>query len=202
MLPSAAAVCSGQQLAEVIGVTLRQIERLAVAGVLKPVRCKLRGKHFRLAESIQRYLAYREKSVIEQTKGADNDYIAARASRMRALAEQEEMNLRLRKGELLRSDDVDFTVTKMLTATKSHFLALASRISRLLLPHVADETSNANFQSVYKIVNDEVRLCLTEASEFTMADIISRADRAEYLGIDEQTLEEIEQQRNGEEPQD
>jgi hypothetical protein len=32
------------QLSEVLGVSSRQIERLTVAGVLKPVRCKANGR--------------------------------------------------------------------------------------------------------------------------------------------------------------
>jgi hypothetical protein len=60
MLPSADVICSGKQLSEVPGVSSRQIERLAVDGVLTKVRCKANGARYRLAESVQRFLAVRD----------------------------------------------------------------------------------------------------------------------------------------------
>jgi len=37
-------------------------------------------------------------------KGADDAYLSARADRMRCLAEREQLDLRLKKGELIRYD--------------------------------------------------------------------------------------------------
>jgi phage terminase Nu1 subunit (DNA packaging protein) len=104
LLADANAICTGMQLSEVLGVSSRQIERLTVAGVLKPVRCKANGRRYSLSDSVQCYCAHQEQYITERVKGADDAYLSARADPMRCLAEREQLDLRLKKGELIRYD--------------------------------------------------------------------------------------------------
>jgi hypothetical protein len=104
LLADANAICTGMQLSEVLGVSSRQIERLTVAGVLKPVRCKANGRRYSLSDSVQCYCAHQEQYITGRVKGADDAYLSARADRMRCLAEREQLDLRLKKGELIRYD--------------------------------------------------------------------------------------------------
>lgn len=50
------AICTATQLGQVLGLGTRQIRHLESEGVLKQARCKLKRKHYRLAESVQSYL--------------------------------------------------------------------------------------------------------------------------------------------------
>jgi phage terminase Nu1 subunit (DNA packaging protein) len=184
MLPTSDCVCSGKQLGEVLGMNLRQIERHAQSGVLKPVRCKLRGKHFRLSESVQAYQRYREEIVKQQCSRTSDAYEKARSRRMAAEALCAELRAGELRGELLRADDVDRAVCSVLSIARSHLMAIPSRVTHSLLPHVAAETGNANFQAIHQIVTADVRRSLTEASQLEANGISRRRDRAKRNGED------------------
>jgi hypothetical protein len=113
----------------------------------------------------------------------------------------EEMRVKLQRGELVEVSHVTAVVTGLLLVIRSHLLARPSRITRLLLPHVANEKENANFGSVYQIMNDAVRTALTEASECRCRDVLSRKQiAAVHRGASVEELAEMEQKRNGEQP--
>jgi phage terminase Nu1 subunit (DNA packaging protein) len=134
MLPSADAVATGKQLGEVLGVTSRQIERLAVDGVLKPVRCKARGKHYRLAEAVQAYLQHQRDFLRQQFSGNGNaEYDAARTRRMQALATAEELALAEKQGTLLNAADVDFWVSLTIRNFRDQIRAVPSKVMHALV---------------------------------------------------------------------
>jgi hypothetical protein len=109
---------------------------------------------------------------------------------------------RLQRGELLERSRVTFIMTSVLLAVRNHLLSLASRITRQLLPHVADSTGDANFQAIYQIVKDQVRAALTEASEFKAQDILNRKREPAHRGASVKDLAEMERERNGENAED
>ena len=80
-------------------------------------RVKLKGKRYRLSESVQRFCAYKEQYAIERTKGVDDAYIAAQAERMAALAQIEQLRARQIRGELVKVADVDFWISSSFFST-------------------------------------------------------------------------------------
>jgi phage terminase Nu1 subunit (DNA packaging protein) len=152
------AICTGAQLAVIFGLRERQIDRLRISGVLKPVRCKRRGKHYRLADSVQSYLAYREKYVAELVKGNDDEYMKARASRMTALAEMETLRLKEKRGELVRLDIIQEIVGMMITNTRDRLRAIPSRLMHPLRGEIDPLKINV-------MLGDEIDKTLTELAD-------------------------------------
>src|SRR5437016_5653436 len=105
-LNDADAICSGNQLSQIIGCSPRQIDVLRVEGVLSCVRSKLRGRRYRLAESVQRYCAHQKQIVKAACSSSSNGngYSAARTRRMAALAAIEESRSKHVIGEFVRRD--------------------------------------------------------------------------------------------------
>ena len=136
----------------------RTVQRLTKQGIFRLARDR-RGRQlkarFVLGEVIPAFCEHlRELATADPH---ESSYAEARARRMQASAESEEMDLRLKRGELLEVSRVTSQVTSLLLTVRNHLLALPSRITRQLLPHVLNENENANFQSVYSIANGEVR---------------------------------------------
>src|SRR4029450_6862198 len=102
-LNDANAICSGNQLAEIIGCSPRQIDVLRVEGVVSCVRSKLRGRRYRLAGSVQRYVAHEKQRAAKQraTRNGSSAYEDARTRRMNAAALIEEAKARQITGELI-----------------------------------------------------------------------------------------------------
>jgi phage terminase Nu1 subunit (DNA packaging protein) len=141
-----------------------------------------RGRRgYSLAQAVQEYLAYQAK-FIEKRCGSDSAYELARTRRMKAQAITEELRAGEARGTLLRRDYVARVVMEVLSHARSHLLAIPSRVSYSLLPHVNEK--DANFQAIYQKVNAEVHRGLNEASQL------------EKNGIGKRTQRE----RNGEEP--
>src|SRR5260370_13182768 len=129
------AICSGNQLAAVIGCSPRQIDVLRVEGVLSCVRSRLRGRRYRLADSVQRYVAH-QKQITKAacSSGGNGDgYNAARARRMIAIAQVQEARSKQVAGEFVRRDRVVEVMTRMLAIVKSHVLHIPSKCSRLIV---------------------------------------------------------------------
>jgi phage terminase Nu1 subunit (DNA packaging protein) len=163
-------------LAALCVVSERQIQRLAKQGVLRLAKDRnrrlLRGRYV-LGDAVPRFIEHLRDSITSDDPNAAA-YAEARARRMAANAEMMQLELRHKKGELLDGEHVDSVVMSLLLTVRNHLLALPSRITRQLLPHVADATGDANFQAVYSTVNGEVRAALTEASEFDVKQITAR----------------------------
>jgi len=137
VLNDANAICTSAQLADVLGISTRQVDSLVSTHVLKPVRSsalKLRGKRYRLSAAVQAYLAYREQCVREQSAAGRNGdaYQSARARRMNAIALIEEAKARQLSGEFISRRSAEITVTNCLSAIRNKVLALPNRLSRIL----------------------------------------------------------------------
>jgi phage terminase Nu1 subunit (DNA packaging protein) len=90
------------------------------------------GKHYKLADSVRRYLEYQRGCVTQQLKADQSDYTIARARRMAALGRVEEMRARQLSGELVRRDRVLFVMTNLLSVVKNHMLGIPSRVMHRL----------------------------------------------------------------------
>jgi hypothetical protein len=115
--------CSTLELAEVLGLTPQHIRRLHDQKVLR------RNKHgFRLAESAQAYLQYREAVVRKESSKFGDSYTRARASRMLALAQIETLRARQLRGELIKGEDADSTFMLILRNARDRLRAIPSRL--------------------------------------------------------------------------
>jgi phage terminase Nu1 subunit (DNA packaging protein) len=150
------ALCTAQQLGAVLGKSVRQIHHLAAEGVLQT---QAGGSRYKLADSVQLYLAYQRKFVTEQCRTQTAAYDSARTRRMAALAEAEELNLAIARGEMLRRSRVVLIVTTLLGAVKNHVLAIPSRCTRQIV-------GQRDAAKVRAILDSACRDTLREASEF------------------------------------
>jgi phage terminase Nu1 subunit (DNA packaging protein) len=187
LLPNPQAICTGQQLAEVLGVTPRQIDRLRASGVLKPVRCKAKGR-YRLGDSVQSYLRYRDQYVTERLKVADDAYNKARAKRMAAMGAMAELELSAKRGQYLYKPDVEFHLSTLLQNCRDRILAIPSRTMHSLV-------GRTNAMECNKIVGDEVNLALNEIADQRCFDWQRmRKDQIAFLqgeGFSEEQAEEM-----------
>jgi phage terminase Nu1 subunit (DNA packaging protein) len=108
---------------------------LAAQGVLEKATDSagkpLRGR-FNLLESVNAYIRYLRSQLAGGLSGAD-EYTIARARRMSALADIEQLRLKRIHGELHHREDVNFCLTQMITAAKQRLLAIPSRCARPLV---------------------------------------------------------------------
>jgi phage terminase Nu1 subunit (DNA packaging protein) len=158
LLPNVDVICNRQQLAEVLGVSDRQIDRLVVDHVLKPARCKLRGKHFRLSAAVQSYLAHRERYVTERSAGSNGAYDAARTRRMAAIASREELRLAAEQGEYLHKPELEFHFGMLLRNCRDRILAIPSRTMHQLAGQTDARECN-------RIIGAECNLALNEIAD-------------------------------------
>lgn len=156
------------QLARWFDCTPRHIQRLTVEGVLTRARDEegneVRGR-YEVAATVFAYVRYL-KTLAKVDDASETEYQRLRNAKMAAEAAVATIKLKELKGEMLRAGDVDFLLTNLITATKQHLLSIASRVTRTLVPFVAAETGNANFQKIFDAVNAEVERGLRELSEW------------------------------------
>ena len=153
------ALCTAAQLAKVLGVSTRSIDMLALEGVFKAVRSsKLRARHYRLRDSVQRFVAYQKQSVRAQFASNNGAYNDARTRRMNAIAIVEEARAKQISGEYVRRDHVVFVMTRSITQAKNHLLGLPARLARQLI-------AQKDPHKVREILDTNIRNCLTEVSK-------------------------------------
>jgi hypothetical protein len=113
---------------------------------------------YELVPTVHAYIKYLQ----EQAKwddASETRYAQLRNQKMASEAAMADLKLMEIKGALLRKMDVEFIVTNMITATKSHMLSIASRVARLVL-------GQTKFQVVYDLIYNELELALRELSTF------------------------------------
>jgi phage terminase Nu1 subunit (DNA packaging protein) len=184
------------QLARLFDVTPRHIQRLTADGVLQRARdvdgTELRGR-YELLLNVRAYVKYlRTQARLDDA--SESKYVQLRNQKMAAEAEQAELRLKLFKNTLHRAEDVEFTMTNMLTAFKSRILAIPSRVTRSLI-------GQRKFQVIYEILYQEIELALQELAGYDAAKFAQQSEA--YLvsvGADPATLSHAA--GNGAEPDD
>jgi phage terminase Nu1 subunit (DNA packaging protein) len=178
-------------LAALVALSERQVQRLTNQGVF-PLARNRQGRFARakyiLGQAVPRFVKHLRETLSRDAN--EEFYKEARARRMAAHAAAAELTLKLQRGKLHRSDDIEFVMVRMITVIKQHLLSIPGRVMHQLVGLTDPVRIN-------QIVRDEVERSLTELSEFKMSDIISRAAVAAHLGIDEKTLEEFERRTDG-----
>lgn len=172
------------QLAQLLDVTPRHVQRLTGDGVLSRAR-DLDGKEllgrYELIANVRSYIKYlRMQARLDDA--SESKYIMLRNNKMAADSETATLKLAIFKNTLHKADDVEFILTNMFTAMKSRLLAIPSRVTRLVI-------GQTNFQVIYDLIYTEIELALRELADYHPQ--MFRQQNAEYLasqGADPESL--------------
>src|SRR5215831_2531260 len=162
------------QLAKLLDVTPRHIQRLTNDGVLERAR-DVDGKEligrYELVANVRGYIRYlRTQARLDDA--SESKYVMLRNQKMAAESEQAELRLALMKNKLHRADDVEFILTNMFTAMKANLISIPARVTRLLI-------GQTKFQVIYDLLSAEINRALLELSQYDPA-MFSRQNTA-YL---------------------
>lgn len=190
--PKTAQTLDTTQLARLFDCTPRHLQRLTSDGVLTRARDEdgneLRGR-YEVARNVLAYVKYL-KGLARIDDASESEYQRLRNERMRHESELSALKLKEVKGELLRKDDVEFVMTNLITATKNHLLAIASRLARTLV-------GMKNFHKIREKISAEMERALRELSEWSPAIFAQKNE--EWLksqGADPQSLNGHEEETN------
>lgn len=147
------------QLARFLDITPRWVRELKNDGVLTNARdadgSELRGRYELLVNNIAYIRHLRGVGKVEGT--SESQYALLRNRRITAETERAELELKLYKGQLHRAEDVEFILTTRITAAKTRILAIASRVSRLVI-------GLTDFKRVHTLIYGECESALNEVA--------------------------------------
>jgi phage terminase Nu1 subunit (DNA packaging protein) len=168
----------------------QRVRQLAAEGVLEKATDSsgepLRGR-FNLLSTVNSYIRYL-RSKLAGRAGTADEYTQARARRMSALADIEQLRLKRIHGKLHRTEDVEFCLTQMITACRQRLLALPSRLCHSL-------QAKTNPAEIAEILRVEIYAALNELSEYDPAKF--EAATEEYLARTGVAKPEPEADQNG-----
>lgn len=156
-----------KQLAEILNLSPRRVQQLAEEGVLVK---SSRGK-YKAVESIQNFI--RQLSKEQSSKASGVDYFDERALHEKAKREKAQLELAVMKGELHRSEDVEFVMNDMIAAFRSRILAIPSKLA----PQLAGKTDIPMIQQLLSLETNEA---LTELSNYDPAAFYE--NNPDYVG--------------------
>jgi phage terminase Nu1 subunit (DNA packaging protein) len=155
-MPERPATITTSQLARLLLLTERRIQQLVRSGILKHAYDpdnghELRGR-FHFVECNHAYIRYL-RNEFDSGDVSETRFLDARSRRMVAMAEREELALRVLRGKLHRAEDVQFVMTNRDSAIKAQLLGIPSRVARLCL-------GKSDYKEVYDIINDAILAAL------------------------------------------
>jgi len=150
-------VCSTNDLAAVLGVSDRWIRELVQGKILEPAS---RG-HFRLVESIQKYIEFIKDGSESGSNAKDQkfDYRKEKTLLTKANREKAEIELAIIRGEVHRTEDVESIIGNMLNNFRSKILSIPIKVS----PYLLAQTEMAIIQDILKTYLYEA---LTELKDY------------------------------------
>jgi len=157
---------STEELAAHFKLSGRRIRQLADEGILP----KADRNKFPLTESIQAFLAWREREIraeYEAAEGAAADYERERARLTKAKADKAEIEADLLKGTVHESSAVAAVMNEMLAAFRARVLAIPTKTA----PLTADCTSPVE---CYAIIESECHAALNELSDYDPRPVVER----------------------------
>lgn len=113
-----------QELSEILNLSKRRIQQLAKEGAL--VRAE-RGK-YDLPGSIQAYIEYSNEVPDEELSKVEEETLWTRARRQKA-----ELELKIMRGEVHRSEDVESVMNNMLSSFRAQMLVIPGKVAPLVL---------------------------------------------------------------------
>lgn len=115
-----------QTLGDLIGLTARRVRQLAAEGVFEKSG---RGR-YPLAGCVQAYVGYWQVKVDEARNADGVDYKEARRRKVSAEAKLKELELQIKRGELVPSEDVDGRIRAALEPVDVALRTAHSRLAR------------------------------------------------------------------------
>jgi phage terminase Nu1 subunit (DNA packaging protein) len=163
---------SSAELAQFLDLAERSVRHYRATGVFvlarDPHGRPLRGR-YDLKESVRAYVQHmREKA--KSGDSSESERQELRTRKLRAETEIAELQLRLLKGELHRTDDLLFILTNRITEARSHLLAIPARVATRL----QGETSE---QTISRIVYSEIEGALRRISELKEGDFAEQSQK-------------------------
>lgn len=145
-------IVTTQQISEIFGMTPRNIQLLTNKGVFVKVA---HGK-YDLRESIKKYV----ESLLEKAGPADGEIDNHKENGLwiRARREKTELEVKIIKGELHRSVDVERVMNDMLGAYRARLLSLPSKMAPQLIAHtdipiIKDKLKDAILEAMQELAN-------------------------------------------------
>ena len=135
------ATVTTKELSDILGLTDRQIQKHAAAGIFKRSGRGL----YPLAATVRAYIAF----IKQNTRGDAESLTAERTRLTRAQADQAEMENKTLTGELIPVAEIETIWTAIVLHVRNGFLNLAGKLS----PRLAQEDK---LEAVHKILDDEV----------------------------------------------
>jgi len=160
------------QLARLLNMTPRQVQRLKAEGVLILARDEFgdekRGR-WEMVPNVHAYIKYL-KGYAKLDDASESTRLQLTNKRLAADAEMAVLRLQEYKGTLHRSADVEFVWTQKVTAFKARVQAIASRISRLLV-------GQTKYPVIFDTITTETDLCLREMSEYDSTNFRDKSEQ-------------------------
>ena len=152
-----AVTVSSSVMANLLSVTDRRVRDLAQEEIL--VRVK-RGR-YDLAQSIKNYILHikTNNNLKDISVDQDIDLEKEKALHERIKKETSELKLKVMKGELHYSEDVEKVMTDMLIMFRNKVMSMGSKIAPMII-------SRTDLNVIEDIVNDECISALEELSEY------------------------------------
>ena len=138
-------------IAKLFNLSERRIRQLAKEGIIPKTE---RGK-YELVGAVQGYVAYLQDRALGQ-EVKTTDIQAQRLRLIKAQADDKELELQAKRGELLPANEVKAVWSRLVIATKTGFLALPDRLKQMLT--LSDKERD--------VIDAEVRVILTNLSAY------------------------------------
>jgi hypothetical protein len=141
------------KLAEVLGYN-RETVRKRLALINKTEH----GAKYSWREVVDAYVEFERRSItgLDGSKVYDSDHEKARKDA--AIADRYELDLKVRRGELVEAEDVKQTWSSFILRCKARLLGISTKLAPLL---VAEESPKA----VKALIDEEINDCLGELSK-------------------------------------
>ena len=140
------------ELASVLGLTAKAIDRLAADGIFFPVLEDWKGRKVRkypLGKTVKAYLAYREDYVKKQNSGGDaaiEELVALKTQKLRAdirwkdaQGELQEIKTAISKGDYIPVQEIEAEYVTFFVALKTFLLGIPSRVAGNISGDVSPE---------------------------------------------------------------
>lgn len=169
---------STKEISEILGLSSRRIQQLAKENVLARVK---HGK-YDLPHSIQAYIEYlkEQNKTVEQMDFNQEKTLLTRANRMKA-----EMELKIMKGEVHRSEDIEKVMNDMLSSFRAQMLVIPGKVAPQIL-------GKEDLEIIKDIIKKYIYESLQELSEYN-PDIFYAKSKDKIISDEEDEEENSEE---------
>lgn len=171
-------IVSTQKISEILGLSDRRIRQLANEGMLVRIG---HGK-FDLPASIQRYV-----EVLKEQNQTDDEvnYQKERALLTKANRQKAELELKIMRGEVHRSEDVESVMNDMLSSFRAQMLVIPGKLAPQLI-------SITDVEEIKSIIKRHIYEALQELSDYDPDMFYSVSKKSFSAGELDETVDKAE----------